>query len=354
MRVQVWSGASRLSLGAVLTWPLLPLLLGACSHFPEHEVVQLPAPAATVATPEPAYALAIGDELTVRFPHQFEMSENLVIPPDGRISLPLIGEVVVLRRALPDVQAELRRRYASLEYDPATQPGDKRYFISSSDELEIRFREAREFDNTVIVRPDGKISLPLVKTVHAEGKTPEQLEAELIEGYRRFLKEPDLVVIVRKFTTDRYRVGSGSARPGAKNLDDVTVIVKSVAPRFVFVGGEVARPGAIPYSADLSTLRAIVSAGGALRSAQLGHVLVLRKAAAEPPTATFLNLRSDLAAQRINDLPLRPWDVVMVPKTTIVKVNDFVDQYLYQLIRPAANSNFTFFYNMKSNNPVIP
>ncbi len=345
MRTRTAGGASW-----ALWCSLLPGAMGGCAHFPEREVVSLkPASAGSVTTPEPPYTFAAGDELTVRFPHQFEMSENVVIPPDGRISLPLVGEVMALRRTLPDVQAELRSRYGRLAYDAASGPGEKSYLISTSDELEVRFREAREFDNIVTVRPDGKISLPLVKTVQAEGKTPEQLEAALIAAYARFLKEPDLVVIVRRFTTDRYYIEARSARPGAKNLDDATLIVKSITPRLVFVGGEVTRPGAIPYASDLSALQAIVTAGGALRTAQLGHVLILRKSGGEPPTATFLNLRSDLAAQRINDLPLRPWDIVMVPKTTIAKVNDFLDQYLYQLLRVTANTNFTFFYNMNSN-----
>ena len=49
----------------------------------------------------------------------------------------------------------------------------------------------------------------------------------------------------------------------------------------------------------------------------------------------------------LNDLPLRPFDIVIVPKTLIATVNQFLDQYLYQLVPATRNVNFSFFYDLK-------
>jgi hypothetical protein len=76
-------------------------------------------------------------------------------------------------------------------------------------------------------------------------------------------------------------------------------------------------------------------------------VLVLRKTGVPHPMAIFLDLGSDARGESANDFPLRPYDIVIVPMTGIGQVDQFLDQYLYQLIPATKNSNFTFFYNLK-------
>ena len=291
--------------------------------------------------------LAVGDSLSLRFPYRPEYSERVVVRADGRIALPLIGAIQAAGRTADETQAELRRRYAAIAYDPSRQAPGKQYVIGAGDQLEIRFRDAEKLNADVTVRPDGKISLALVKAVTAEGKTPEELEDELIGRYSRTLKNPDLVVIVHRYTSDRYYLDGRPARPGIRDLDELTLAVQSFAPRQVFVAGEVRNPGFVPYQQPLTVLEAIIAAGGFVRSSELSRVLVLRKMGTAKPTATFLNLKKDIKGLASNDMALRPFDIVVVPKSKITQIADFLDQYLYQLIPAARNVNFGFFYDLR-------
>lgn len=306
-------------------------------------------PRAPIEAPDLATldTLAVGDSLSLRFPYRPEYNERVGIRSDGRIGLPLIGSVQAAGRTAEDTEAEVRRDYGKIAYDPSRPVAGKEYLISTGDQLEIRFRDAEKLNSDVTVRPDGKISLSLVKAVTAEGKTPEQLERELIQRYGAILKNPDLVVIVHQYTSERYYVGGTLTRPGIRDLDSPSLTVHSLAPRQVFVAGEVRNPGFVPYQPPLTALQAIIAVGGFVRSSKLSHVLVLRKVGTARPTATFLNLSTDVKGLTNNDMSLRPFDIVIVPKSKITQIADFIDQYLYQLIPAARTVNFGFFYDLK-------
>jgi protein involved in polysaccharide export with SLBB domain len=243
--------------------------------------------------------------------------------------------------------------YKALEYDPAANEGEKEYLIQPGDVIEVRFDNQPQFNDSVVVRPDGKISLGLVKTVVAEGKTPEQLEKELTEKYARFIKTPDLVVIMRQFTGDKYFVNGKPVRPGLKNIEGLTVIVRSVAQRQVYVGGEVGAPGPIPYQYPMTAFQAILAAGGIPRTGQLSNVLVLRRLNQEEPVQFVVNLKMDKTGRATNDIPLHPNDLIYVQRTPIAKINNFLQQYFYDIFPMAKNSTFNGIYQFKFPNQAI-
>jgi polysaccharide export outer membrane protein len=301
-----------------------------------------------------AQRLTAGDVVTVTYPYRPDFSRDLVVRPDGRITLPYIGAIEAGGRTPEQLRLEIQRAYARRAYAPTDQSADRHYLINVGDELEIRFREAKELNTTVRVRPDGRISLALVKSVMAEGLTPEQLEADLIKRYRGELSNPDLVVVVKEFTSDRVYVNGQLMRPGIKDLDEADVGVKSFVARQVYVAGEVLRPGLVPYQPGLSALQAIATAGGTPRSAKMNNVLVLRRTTADSGRAIFVNLADDIKARSTNDVLLQPFDVIVVPKTGVTRVSDFLDQYLYQLLPITRNSNFSFFYDLSRSGARIP
>jgi protein involved in polysaccharide export with SLBB domain len=112
----------------------------------------------------------------------------------------------------------------------------------------------------------------------------------------------------------------------------ITVIVRSFTGQRVYVGGEVNRPGLISLTAGMSALQAVISAGGLRETAKLDDAIVIRKGPDDRP----IPLRVDLGKAIFGKLgeahfQLQPYDIVYVPKTTIAKVNKFVNQYIERL-----------------------
>jgi protein involved in polysaccharide export with SLBB domain len=335
------------------------LLAGACASVPGRRVVAVPPtvqppvpPPLAAASADDRFLLAVGDELDVKFPYRPDFNEHAVVRPDGKISLPLLGEVTVEGKAPDELQKELAELYRGLE--PKGEVAQRRYLIHVNDELSIRFTHQKDFDDTVRVRPDGRISLPLVKSVIAAGKTPEALERELIDSYRGHLKAPDLVVIVRSVARQEYQLGDATRPVSIAGLETVAVLVRLTQPRKVFVGGEVMRPGFLPYTGPTTALRAVVEAGGPRPSGRITQVVVLRRVDANNSAAFFLNLKQDMKGKATNDVALRANDVVVVPRTAVASLGLFLDQYLYSLLPIARNSTFNFIHNLNPTSSVIP
>jgi protein involved in polysaccharide export with SLBB domain len=314
--------------------------------------VVAPLPDATRAVPiiTNHYVLDAGDEVELRFPYRPEFNTVAKVRPDGKLTLPFIGSLAVVGCAPDDVQTYLTSAYHAISYQPeGTKAGERHYLISVDDELEVRFAYADSLNEKVTVRPDGKVSLPLVKSIQAEGRTPEDFQEELKRLYAPFVRDSDLVVIVRNATNGDYVMGGQRHRPGPKQLYDPLFSVRTYIDRQVYVGGEVGRPSFLSYQPRLTALQAIIAAGGLKRTAELKSVVVLRKLSPQEARVITFNLEPAMKGQSNTDLPLQPYDVVLVPQTTIAKINDFVDQYVYQLIPGIRNTNFAFVYNLRDN-----
>lgn len=298
-----------------------------------------------LAAPSPAmYLLTPGDELDLRFPDYAQYDQSVKVRPDGKISLQVIGTVHVQGRTPEDVQQEVQERYRAL----AGGAGERSYLIRPNDDIEIKFAYQPQLNELVKVRPDGKVALQLAGTVNAQGKSPEELQAELTQRYGKVLRNPELSVIMRSFSTQALRVGSaggGMGRAGVEYLQPV-LVVKQSAPEQVFVGGEVQRPGVLAFRPGLTLQQAVVEAGGRLPSAELRAVTVLRKGR---PGAEPLVIRRDLTALKggqatAQDIVLEASDIVLLPQSGVASLSENLDQYLFKIIPFARNSSFGFSY----------
>ena len=110
---------------------------------------------------------------------------------------------------------------------------DSTYVIGPEDVLTIDVWNEKELSGPVPVRPDGKISVPLLNDVQAAGLTPMELMSSLSEKLKKFVSDPT-----------------------------VTVTVTTVNSRKVYILGEVTRPGAFPLVPDMTVLQALTTAGG--------------------------------------------------------------------------------------------
>lgn len=296
------------------------------------------------------YRLAAGDVLGISFPYRPALDQDVVVRDDGRVTLPLIGAMEGAGHTPEELQRASRAAYSAL--GSGYTPEQKEYRIGAGDVLELRFQYAPELNLTLPVRPDGRITVDRARDLLAEGRTPRELEESLRAAYTDYLARPDVAVIVRDFASNSAYVGEQMVNVTASQMSGMGVAVRSSAPRQVFVTGEVRTPGFLPYHAPMTLLQAVVSAGGVIRGGQLERVLVLRKVGTEEPTATLVDLTKEFGGSETSDIPLRPYDIVVIPKTRIARVNDVLDQYLYQLIPASRNVNFTYFYDISGRRPI--
>ena len=174
------------------------------------------------------------------------------------------------------------------------------YIIEPGDTLEVKFRVTHDLDEIVNVRPDGMISLQIVGDFPAAGFTCEQLRQGLVAAYSDQLQDPDIAVIIRTFS------GNG-----------------------IYIGGEVNAPGRVALNGRITTLQAIILAGGFKDTADQKRVVVRHG----DGTCCEYDLKSVAeCSNNIPDIVLRSSDVVYVPKSHIAKVNLFVEQYIDKVL----------------------
>jgi len=131
---------------------------------------------------------------------------------------------------------------------PGTVSVPADYVIGPEDILNVVFWAEKDLSGEVVVRPDGKISLPLIKDVAVAGLTPEQVTEVLVKAATKFVAQPN-----------------------------ATVIVKAINSRKVFVVGQVGKPGTYPLVADTTVLQLIAQAGDVLEYAKAKNIVVVRK-----------------------------------------------------------------------------
>ncbi len=187
---------------------------------------------------------------------------------------------------------------------PADTPASAPYIIQPEDQLDIKFFFNPELNETVTVRPDGKISLLFVDEVQAAGLKPSELDDVLTKKYANRFAKPDLTVIVKTFAGQR-----------------------------IYVGGEVNKEGLQILSGRLTPLQAVINSGGFKETANAKNTLVIRKGPGNTPIPIRLNLAELMKGKVIQEpFLLQPDDIVYVPKSGIAKANQFVNQYIVDLL----------------------
>src|SRR5262245_49524 len=127
------------------------------------------------------------------------------------------------------------------------------YVIGPSDVLGILFWREKDLTVDVTVRPDGRISVPLLNDVEAAGLTPDQLRVRLTEQAQAYVQDP-----------------SG------------TVVVKQINSRRVFSTGRIARPGPYALNEPITVLQLIAQAGGVQEYADSSKIVIMRTENGKP------------------------------------------------------------------------
>jgi polysaccharide export outer membrane protein len=205
---------------------------------------------------------------------------------------------------------------AKAQTAPATPPGD--YRVGAGDTIDFKFFYNPELNETMQVRPDGKVSLPLIGDLTVAGRTVMEIEGDLKKRYAATLARAEVNVAMKTFASQR-----------------------------VFVGGEVNHPSAIPLLADMTAQEAILDAGGAKKTAAMSKVVLIRRGDNGQPVTQVLDL--NLPKQGASVKPafpvLRPFDVILIPESKIAKLDRWVDQYIRQAIPVSLSGGFSYLFS---------
>lgn len=167
------------------------------------------------------------------------------------------------------------------------------YVIGPGDSLSVVVYRAPELGSGGLpVRPDGRISLPLVPDIEAAGRTPTQLAQAIEERLRKYVREPNVSVLVSGF------VGPSSQR--------------------VRVIGEATQPLAIPYREGMTVLDVMIEARGLTRFAAGNSAEIIRRSGPSEAPRSVIRVRlSDLLLDGdiSQDVPMRPGDTLVIPQS---------------------------------------
>lgn len=163
-------------------------------------------------------------------------------------------------------------------------PTDPEYKIGPMDVLRIDVWKEPDISRLAPVRPDGKISLPLLNDIQAAGLTATELSKQIASGLKEFITNPQ-----------------------------VTVGVAEINSRRVYITGEVTHPGSLPLLPNMTVLQALSSAGGFTQFAKLKSIYVLRTENGKKVKYPF-NYKDVVGGRKEGqDIELKSGDVVVVP-----------------------------------------
>jgi len=156
------------------------------------------------------------------------------------------------------------------------------YIIGVEDELQISVWREPELSTAVVVRPDGMITLPLINDVKAVGLKTEELQNVLMDKLKNFVNEPQ-----------------------------VTVIVRAIRSRKVYLVGEVGHQGTFPLNGDMTALELLAAAGGVGPFAKADSIYILREQNGKKIRIPFHYKKA--VAGKSENVTLQPGDLVVVP-----------------------------------------
>lgn len=253
-----------------------------------------------------AYRLNVGDEVQVESFTDPNLNRNLIIQPDGTITLRLLGEVRAAGLTVQDLRKEIDQLYSKYYKLPSitvtplkvnTQLDDLRAAVDNRAGVGGQGRPAR-------ITPQGTIDLPGLNNIPAQGLTLDELKQEIILRYQTEL--------------------------GIEGIE-VTPILTQRAPRYVYVFGEVNTPGRFTMEGPTTLMQALSLAGSWRVGANLRQIAIFRRGDDWRLMATVVHMQKTLLCNHqpcpAGEIWLDDSDIVMVPKSPILIADDFINLY---------------------------
>lgn len=262
------------------------------------------------------YELAVGDIIKIESLGSPNLERQVSVQPDGMVTMRMLGQVPAAGRSIEELRKDLENQYSRYVKEPA---------ISITPvKLNTRVEELRAAVDQrygtggqgvfVRVTPAGYIQLPSIGSVPAQGLTLDEIKDEIEARYaRRF------------------------------HGIEVTPVLDRRAPRYIYVLGEVKTPGRYELEGPTTAMQAIAMAGSWNVGAELRQIVVFRRDECWRLMATRLQLRCALDGKRPcphDEIWLRDSDIVLVPKSALLKTDDFINLAFTRGIYAAFPINF--------------
>lgn len=335
------------------------------------------------------------------------------IPDAAAAEPPVLYQPFLTEPGLPELSIDRRPYRLHIEdvleiiYQVKNVVMDEPYRLTIEDVIKIRFPYQERFDQELTVAGDGNVRCLLLGRLRAAGLTAGDLEDQLRRGYARYIRDPELTVVVeaanvkieelKKAITTAPRGQSrlipikpdgtidlpyvGEVQVAGKTVHEVktildelyvandlqavevTVQILHFASRKVYVMGEVLRPGLIDTASPLTLMQAVAQAGGPTVRADKSKILLVRREFLPVPQAIVFDMQSLLSSWKPSpdgrvpdgsrfryDMYLADGDIIYVPPTALARRTDWIDQVFTRGIRAvlpySANLGLNFGYQI--------
>jgi polysaccharide export outer membrane protein len=250
-----------------------------------------------------AYHLEVGDTLRLESFTDARLDRELLVQPDGTVTLRLLGQIPAAGRTVQELRDEIERLYLKYYKVPA--------ITLTPLQLNTRLEDLRATVDaragqggqriTVRVTPEGTVQLPALGSVFVQGLSLDEVKREVDARYAATIQ--------------------GIA---------VTPILLARAPRYIYVVGEVTQPGRFALEGPTTVMQGIALAGGwNPAGGNIRQVVVFRRGPDWRLMATMLDLRGALLGKRpcpADEIWLNDSDIIVVPKTPLKMADDVIEQ----------------------------
>ncbi len=272
-------------------------------------------------TPED-YRLEVQDKISINLPFYPQYSTSVLIRSDGKITVPLAGDVLAESKTPMELASELDQKFRKYFKDPAVTVAVEEFNVKVAELRKAITTASRGQSKIAPITPDGRISFPLIGSMQAQGFTVAQLEKMLNEKYAKQVRDLN-----------------------------VTLILLEIHYPKLYVLGEVERPGAYDITSVPDILKALAISGGYKKSSELQEVAVFRNEGLERPIAFKVNIQAALkTGVPLTNIKLKPGDIVFVPKNHIDDMNDMIERIFTKGIYAMLpfSTSLTANYNLNS------
>ena len=244
------------------------------------------------------YRLEVQDRISVNFPFQPQFSSSVMVRPDGKITMPIIGDVAVESKTAAEAAAILNQEYKKYFLEPSITVGLEAFNVKIDELKKAITTAARGQSKIAPISPDGRISFPLIGGMQAQGFTVAQLEKMINERYAKQVR----------------------------NLNTTLILMEIHHPK-LYVLGEVEKPGAYDIGSVPNVLTALTLSGGFKKSAELEEIAIFRNEGLERPIAFKVDIRTALKTGiALTNIKLKPGDIIYVPKTRLDETTDMIEK----------------------------
>ncbi|MES1213039.1 MAG: polysaccharide biosynthesis/export family protein [Singulisphaera sp.] len=276
-------------------------------------------------------------------------------------------------------------------------PSPEAYRLTVGDEVTVESLTSDDVQRTVMIQPDGTITLRLLGQVRVAGRSVEEVRGDLENRYKKYIQDPSITVTPVKLdtrlqelraTVDARQGVGGQQRearvtpdgtiqlPGLGSIPtqgltlnelkreidvrytqlvqglEVTPILLERAPRYIFVVGEVKLPGRFELTGPTTVMQSIALAGGWNVGGNVSHIVIFRRDECWNLMATQVTVCKALFGHQpcpADEIWLRDSDVVVVPKRAILVVDDAISLIFTRGLYGVVPFNFTLFRGLSVN-----